>query len=100
MALTLNKLKEKILSTGSLDLPLGQQPEGNLDSLGRLEEAMKSLFNNLDELQKNLKKLTEENNKLKELLNIYETVEDKKDMRLKLDVLKLTPDMEVKDGHK
>ena len=61
---------------------------------------MKSLFNNLDELQKNLKKLTEENNKLKELLNIYETVEDKKDMRLKLDVLKLTPDMEVKDGHK
>tara|TARA_R100000742_G_C4279644_1_gene104938 strand:- start:4231 stop:4533 length:303 start_codon:yes stop_codon:yes gene_type:complete len=100
MALTLNKLKEKILPTVSLDLPLGQQPEGNLDSLGRLEEAMKSLFNNLDELQKNLKKLTEENNKLKELLNIYETVEDKKDMRLKLDVLKLTPDMEVKDGHK
>ena len=100
MALTINKLKEKILPTVSLDLPLGQQPEGNLDSLGRLEEAMKSLFNNLDELQKNLKKLTEENNKLKELLNIYETVEDKKDMRLKLDVLKLTPDMEVKDGHK
>ena len=100
MALTLNKLKEKILPTVSLDLPLGQQPEGNLDSLGRLEEAMKSLFNNLDELQKNLKKLTEENNKLKELLNIYETVEDKKDIRLKLDVLKLTPDMEVKDGHK
>ena len=54
MALTLNKLKEKILPTVSLDLPLGQQPEGNLDSLGRLEEAMKSLFNNLDELQKNL----------------------------------------------
>ena len=100
MALTLNKLKEKILPTVSLDLPLGQQPEGNLDSLGRLEEAMKSLFNNLDELQKNLKKLTEENNKLKELLNIYETVEDKKDMRLKLDVLNLTTDMEVKDGHK
>ena len=50
MALTLNKLKEKILPTVSLDLPLGQQPEGNLDSLGRLEEAMKSLFNNLDEL--------------------------------------------------
>ena len=40
-------------------LPIGQQPEGNLDSLGKLEEAVKSLMKNLDQLQENLKKLKE-----------------------------------------
>jgi|TARA_B100000073_G_C23481245_1_gene471643 cell shape-determining protein MreC len=69
--------------------PVGEQPEGNLDALGKLENAMKNLFANMDRLQENLKKLTEENERLKELLNITTTEEP----------LILTKDMEVKDGH-
>lgn len=69
--------------------PVGEQPEGNLDPLGKLENAMKNLFANMDRLQENLKKLTEENEKLKELLNITTTEEP----------LILTKDMEVEDGH-
>jgi len=41
-------------------LPIGEQPEGNLDSLKKLEDAVKSLLKNIDELEANLKKLTEE----------------------------------------
>ena len=40
-------------------LPIGQQPEGDLDSLKKLEDAVKSLMKNIDELQANLKKLSE-----------------------------------------
>ena len=53
-------------------LPIGEQPEGNLDSLGKLEEAVKSLMKNLDQLQENLKKLKEENKKLKALVGIID----------------------------
>jgi len=54
-------------------LPIGQQPEGDLDSLKKLEDAVKSLMKNIDELQANLKKLTEENKRLKDLVGIVET---------------------------
>tara|TARA_S200002703_G_scaffold126636_1_gene113185 strand:- start:64 stop:282 length:219 start_codon:yes stop_codon:yes gene_type:complete len=54
-------------------LPIGQQPEGDLDSLKKLEDAVKSLMKNIDELQANLKKLTEENKRLKDLVGIIET---------------------------
>jgi len=54
-------------------LPIGQQPEGNLDSLKKLEDAVKSLLKNIDELQANLNKLTEENKRLKDLVGIVET---------------------------
>lgn len=53
-------------------LPIGQQPEGDLDSLRKLEEAVKSLMKNIDELQANLNKLTEENKKLKALVGIID----------------------------
>ncbi len=68
-------------------LPLGEQPEGNMDALGKLQDAMESLFKNIDELKKNLDKLTAENQRLKDALGIVETP------------LILTEDMEVKDGH-
>ena len=70
-------------------LPLGQKPEGELDAIGKLEEARKGLFKNLDKLQTNIKKLKEENKRLKDALGITETIEP----------LVLTSDMEVKDGH-
>ena len=54
-------------------LPIGQQPEGDLDSSKKLEDAVKSLMKNIDELQANLKKLTEENKRLKDLVGIVET---------------------------
>jgi|TARA_R100001460_G_scaffold78612_1_gene119604 hypothetical protein len=68
-------------------LPLGAQPEGNMDALGKLQDAMESLFKNIDELKKNLDKLTAENQRLKDALGLVESP------------LVLTEDMEVKDGH-
>jgi len=67
--------------------PLGENPEGNLDALDRLDAAMKSLFKNMDQLQENINKLTAENQRLKDALGIVESP------------LVLTKDMEVKDGH-
>tara|TARA_R110002012_G_scaffold168264_1_gene331691 strand:+ start:802 stop:1089 length:288 start_codon:yes stop_codon:yes gene_type:complete len=76
-------------TSSSIHPPLGEQPEGNLDSLGKLEDATKSLFRNLDLLKENIDKLKAENQKLKDALGIVETTEP----------LILMPDMEVKDGH-
>ena len=71
-------------------LPLGQKPEGELDAMGKLEKAKDKLFASIDTLQENIKKLTEENKRLKDALGITETLEP----------LVLTKDMEIKDGHK
>tara|TARA_R110002012_G_scaffold45571_2_gene121027 strand:+ start:68 stop:265 length:198 start_codon:yes stop_codon:yes gene_type:complete len=57
-------------------LPIGEQPEGNLDSLGKLEDAMKSLFRNIDLLKENIDKLKAENQKLKDALGIITTEEN------------------------
>ena len=56
-------------------LPLGQKPEGELNSLLRMQNA----FN----------KLKDENKRLKDALGITETIEP----------LVLTSDMEIKNGH-
>jgi len=71
-------------------LPLGQKHEGELDAMGKLEKAKDKLFASIDTLQENIKKLTEENKRLKDALGITETLEP----------LVLTEDMEIKDGHK
>ena len=71
-------------------LPIGQQPEGNLDPMGKLEAAMKRLLNNINKLQENIKKLKAENEKLKEALGITEIEEP----------LILKPEWEAKDGYK
>ena len=67
-------------------LPLGQKPEGELDVMDKLEKAKNKLFASIDLLQENIKKLTEENKRLKEALGLTETVEP----------LVLTEEMEVK----
>ena len=67
-------------------LPLGQKPEGELDVMDKLEKAKDKLFASIDLLQENIKKLTEENKRLKEALGLTETLEP----------LVLTEEMEVK----
>ena len=57
-------------------LPIGEQPEGNLDPLGKLEAAMKSLFRNIEMLKENINKLKAENKKLKDALGIVTTEEN------------------------
>ena len=76
--------------TNKIEPPIGEQPEGNLDSLGKLDEATKKLFANLDRLGENIKKLKEENKRLREICGITVSEEP----------LILTKDMEVKYGHK
>lgn len=50
MALEINKV-----------LPLGQKPEGELDPMGKLEEAKNNLFKNIEKLELNIKILKEKN---------------------------------------
>jgi hypothetical protein len=70
-------------------LPLGQKPEGELNSLLKMQNAFSKLMSNMKLLDENIKKLTEENKRLKDALGITETLEP----------LVLTEDMEIKDGH-
>ena len=68
-------------------LPLGQKPEGELNSLIRMQNAFNKLMSTIKLLDENIKKLTEENKRLKDALGITEVEEP----------LVLTEDMEVKD---
>ncbi len=70
-------------------LPLGQKPEGELNSLLRMQNAFNKLMSSMKLLQENIDKLKEENKRLKDALGITETIEP----------LVLTSDKEVKDGH-
>ena len=70
-------------------LPLGQKPEGELNSLIRMQNAFNKLMSSWKLLEENINKLKEENKRLKDALGITETTEP----------LVLTSDMEVKDGH-
>ena len=79
--------------TNDIHPPLGEQPEGVLNALEKLEEAKDKLFKNIDELQENIKKLTEENKRLKTALGLvvnYDNVDV-------IEPLVLTKDMEVKE---
>ena len=53
--------------TNKIEPPIGEQPEGDLDALGKLDEAIKKLFANLDRLGENIKQLKEENKRLREI---------------------------------
>ena len=74
-------------------LPLGQKPEGNeLDkALLKLENVIHTLNSKMNALEENIKKLEEGSKKIE--YHVFNLVNAKKP-------LVLTPDMEVKDGHK
>ena len=76
--------------TNDIHPPLGEQPEGVLNALEKLEEAKDKLFKNIDELQENIRKLTEENKRLKTALGLVVNYDFK-------EPLVLTKDMEVKE---
>tara|TARA_R110001583_G_scaffold9583_3_gene45364 strand:+ start:443 stop:679 length:237 start_codon:yes stop_codon:yes gene_type:complete len=56
-------------------LPLGQKPEGELNSLLRMQNAFSKLMDSFKLLEKNINKLKEENKKLKDALGVYEFTE-------------------------
>ena len=95
------KYKEKQMTINISEikdvLPLGEQPEGNLDALGKLEEARKGLFKNLNILQANIKKLKDENKKLTEALGLTTLALGKLATE---EPLLLTKDMEIKNGRR
>jgi len=77
--------------TNEIHPPLGEQPEGVLNALEKLEEAKDKLFKNIDDLQENIRKLTEENKRLKTALGLVVNYDFK-------EPLVLTKDMEVKES--
>lgn len=72
-------------------LPLGQKPEGEVNSLLKLQNAFDKLMSSMKLLQENINKLKEENKRLKDALGVTEVEEP---------LLVLTKDMEVTDGSK
>ena len=81
------------MTSNLLSPPIGEQPEGNLDSLGKLKEVVDRLCSNIDKLTEALKKTREENIKLKKALESLGVKELE-------DVLVLTEDMEIKTKEK
>lgn len=77
-------------------LPLGQKPEGELNSLLKMQNAFSKLMSSFRLLEENINKLKEENKRLKDALGITETFEFSP---IDTEPLLLTKDMEVKDGH-
>jgi len=75
------------------DLPLGQKPEGDEfdKALLKLENVIHTLNSKMNALEENIKKLEEGSKKIE--YHVFNLVNAKKP-------LVLTPDMEVKDGHK
>ena len=77
-------------------LPLGQKPEGELNSLLKMQNAFSKLMSSWKLLEENINKLKEENKRLKDALGLTETFEFSP---IDTEPLLLTKDMEVKDGH-
>tara|TARA_R110002167_G_C12196116_1_gene606212 strand:+ start:94 stop:327 length:234 start_codon:yes stop_codon:yes gene_type:complete len=68
MTIENNKLSEQMGV-----LPLGQKPEGEIDVYAKLRTVTKSLLDKIDTLEVQIKKLVEENKKLKDLVGVVET---------------------------
>jgi|SRR6056300_875425 len=71
-------------------LPLGQKPEGEMNSVLKMQNAFDRLMSNIKLLQENIDKLKNENKRLKDALGVYEFQEP----------LILTKEMEVTNGSK
>ena len=71
-------------------LPLGQKPEGEMNSVLKMQNAFDKLMSNIKLLQENIDKLKNENKRLKDALGITEVEEP----------LVLTKEMEVTNGSK
>ncbi len=78
-------------------LPLGQKPQGDeFDAaLLKLENTFNTLISRLNALEGSLKVLQETNKKLESTVAFLDPFKEFKE-----ELLVLTPDMEVKDGHK
>jgi hypothetical protein len=78
-------------------LPLGQKPEGNeFDAaLLKLENTFNVLINRLNALEGSIKVLEETSKKLESTVALIDPFK-----QFREEPLVLTPDMEVKDGHK
>ena len=81
------------ISTNTYDLPLGQKPEGDEfdKALLKLENVIHTLNSKMNALEENIKKLEEGSKQIE--YHVFNLINAKKP-------LVLTPDMEVKDGHK
>tara|TARA_R100000081_G_scaffold69778_1_gene36847 strand:- start:125 stop:412 length:288 start_codon:yes stop_codon:yes gene_type:complete len=81
-------------TTFTTNVPLGQQPQGNDEfdkALLKLENVIHTLNSKMNALEENIKKLEEGSKQIE--YHVFNLVNAKKP-------LVLTPDMEVKDGHK
>ena len=87
------------------DLPLGQLPQGNDEfdaALKKLENTFNVLIDRLNALEGSLKVLQETNKKLESTVALLDPFKQFRENEKKVNdgPLVLTPDMEVKDGHK
>ena len=86
-------------------LPLGQLPQGNDEfdaALKKLENTFNVLVDRLNALEGSLKVLQETNKKLESTVALLDPFKEFRENEKKVNngPLVLTPDMEVKDGHK
>ena len=86
-------------------LPLGQLPQGNDEfdaALKKLENTFNVLVDRLNALEGSLKVLQETNKKLESTVALLDPFKQFRENEKKVNngPLVLTPDMEVKDGHK
>ena len=92
------------VSINTNDLPLGQRPEGNEfdKALIKLENTFNLLISRVNALEENFNNLQRTTERNCELIKTIVTFSDKLEWipREKDAPLVLTPDMEVKDGHK
>ena len=86
-------------------LPLGQQPQGNDEfdaALKKLENTFNVLVDRLNALEGSLKVLQQTNKELESTVALLDPFKQFRENEKKVNdgPLVLTPDMEVKDGHK
>ena len=92
-------------TTITTNIPLGQRPQGDDEfdaALKKLENTFNVLVDRLNALEGSLKVLQETNKKLVATVELMDPFKQFRENEKKVNEgpLVLTPDMEVKDGHK